>query len=191
MTPRLRFSLPALVLLAATQLACTSKPLEILGAVQDFELTSQAGQAVHLADLKGKIWVADTIFTTCTGPCPMMSARMRAISREVGALPDVRFVSLTVDPEHDTPEALSAYARQFQARPDRWIFLTGTAPALDQVCKGSLALSSVTGDLSHSTRFALVDREARIRGYYISTSPEAMKRLVSDIKALAATTSPI
>ncbi|HXJ41132.1 MAG TPA: SCO family protein [Bryobacteraceae bacterium] len=186
-----RLPVAALALLAGAQLACTPKPLEILGTVHDFELTAQTGRAVRLADLRGRVWVADTIFTTCTGPCPMMSARMRTLAREVGTLPDVRFVSLTVDPEHDTPAALSAYASRFQAKPDRWIFLTGTQPALDEVCKGSLALSSVNGDLSHSTRFALIDREARIRGYYLSTSADAMQRLVADIKALAAQTSPI
>ena len=93
-------------------------------------------------------------------------------------------MSFSVDPEHDTPAALAEYAHKFQARADRWIFLTGTLEALNRVCADGLDLTLVTGDQSHSTRFALVDRAARVRGYYNSSDSDAMKRLVADAKTL-------
>jgi cytochrome oxidase Cu insertion factor (SCO1/SenC/PrrC family) len=82
----------------------SQKPLKVLGEVPPFELTDQRGHTFTRAALDGHVWVADFIYTTCQGPCPRMSSRMRAMQNATG--PDVRLVSFTVDPDHDTPPAL-------------------------------------------------------------------------------------
>src|SRR2546425_9870793 len=114
----MRFAGLALILLAGCQ---QPKPLPIYGSVPDFELTAQSGTAFTRKDLEGKIWVADFIYTTCTGPCPLMTRKMRQVQ---AARPEILLLSFSVDPEHDTPQVLSAYARAAQAHPS-WFFLTG------------------------------------------------------------------
>ena len=183
-------NVPALCCAAACLLAmgCVrSRALDYYGKVPDFELTSQEGRKITLSDLTGKVWIADTMYTTCTGPCPMMSARMRTVARETASISNVRIVSFTVDPEHDTPEALLAYSKHFRAIPDRWFFLTGQASILDRVSKDGLRLSQVDGSLDHSTEFVLVDRNALVRGFYFPFDAGQLKRLIADARYLAGT----
>ncbi len=166
--------------------ACgASHRLEYLGQAPNFELTSQTGQKVTLADLRGKVWVADTFFTTCTGPCPLMSAKLQKIEREVRALAKVRVVSFTVDPEHDTQKAMLEYSGHFHAEPDKWFFLTGTQAALNRVAMDGLHLSKVDGSLDHSTEFVLVDADTIIRGYYYPFEKDQFQRLIDDVRSLA------
>src|SRR6266481_7297210 len=100
-------------------------PLPVLGQIPGFELTDETGQPFDRKALDGKVWVADFIFTTCTGPCPRMSSLMRQVQQASGAIPGVQLVSFTVDPEHDTPAALALYAARYHAQSERWHFLTG------------------------------------------------------------------
>jgi protein SCO1/2 len=175
-------SLPALLALAA----CGSgHRLQSYGPVPDFELMSQTGGKVALADLKGKVWVADTVFTTCTGPCPMMSARMRRLALEFASVPNVRMVSFTVDPAHDTPEVLLEYSKHFPAAPNRWLFLTGQQSVLNRVSMDGLHLSHVDGSLDHSEEFVLVDANTVVRGFYFPFDKDRLKQLTSDIRFLA------
>ena len=174
--------LPALLALAA----CGSgHRLQFYGPVPDFELISQTGRRIALADLKGKVWVADTVFTTCTGPCPMMSARMRRLALESASVPNVRMVSFTVDPAHDTPEALLEYSKHFPAAPNRWLFLTGRQSVLNRVSMDGLHLSHVDGSLDHSEEFVLVDANAVVRGFYFPFDKDRLKQLASHIRYLA------
>ncbi len=175
-----------LIFALLTLSACKRAPeLQRFGQVPPFELVSQTGQKTTLADLKGHVWVADAIFTNCQGPCPMMTSKMRGVAKEVESLADVRIVSLTVDPEHDSPEVLTAYAKEFQAKPAQWLFLTGAKEVLNQVSQDGLHLSKVDGSLEHGTRFALVDKTGEVRGYYRPFEKAEMKKLVSDIRDLA------
>jgi len=178
---------PALVLsLAVVLLAgCVRpSPLPVLGQVPQFELTSQTGQTFDSKVLDGHVWVADFIYTTCDGPCPMMSARMRQVQTQTAETPDVRLVSFTVDPAHDTPPVLAAYAKNFKAEPERWFFLTGEAARLNDLGVNAFKLNSVDGSLTHSTRFVLVDRRRQIRGFYISGEDGFMPRMMHDIRQL-------
>lgn len=167
-------------------LASCSKPppLEVLSTVPDFALTDQTGQPFPSSKLKGKIWVANFIFTNCTGPCPRMTGQMKQVQNAVYALPDVRLISFTVDPERDTPEALTDYARRHKAGTDQWSFLTGPMETLHNLKRNAFLLGDVTGSLEHSTRFALVDRHSRIRAFYDTTEDGAIKRLIRDIREL-------
>src|SRR5205823_9668545 len=103
------------------------EPLPVYGQVVDFTLTNQAGQAVTLADLRGRVWLADIIFTRCAGPCLKMSRQMKELQQTLPATSNARLVSLTTDPAFDTPPVLKTYGEQrFGADASRWIFLTGT-----------------------------------------------------------------
>jgi len=169
--------------------ACKQKPeLTRLYPVPDFSLIDQSGAAVTLADLRGKVWIADFIFTNCGGTCPMMTDKMRKLQNTVPQ--EVRMVSFSVDPDRDTTKVLAAYAAEQGATRDRWLFLTGEKQALHDLClKGfKLPLDEATGTpaepITHSTRFVLVDREGVIRGYYSATEEDDMKRLSTDAKKL-------
>jgi len=170
-----------LVLLAA---CIQPKPLDVFGQVAPFQLTDQAGRPFDSKSLAGHVWVADFIYTTCPGPCPMMSSQMHQVQERTAETPDVRLVSFTVDPAHDTPPVLAAYSKHFVADPARWSFLTGEAARLNEVSLNSFHLNSVDGSATHSTRFALVDRRMRIRGYYSSSEDDFMRQLLHDIRQL-------
>ncbi|HOQ44661.1 MAG TPA: SCO family protein [Bryobacteraceae bacterium] len=175
-----------LILACALLAGCASrKPLPVLGQVPEFTLTAQDGEPFDSKSLEGKIWVSDFIFTTCPGPCPRMSSQMRWVGQQVADLPDVRLVSFTVDPEHDTPPVLAEYAKRFGADPGQWHFLTGPSSVLQHIDREGFKLGGVDGSLTHSTRFVLVDRQRRIRGYYHTDDDEGLKQLVSDIRRLA------
>ena len=173
-----------LVALALGLSSCAAPRLPVLGQVPDFQLTSQTGEPIDRQTLQGHVWVADFFFTTCPGPCPMMSARMRQVQTATAATPDVKLVSFTVDPAHDTPEVLAAYAKHFLAQPARWHFLTGAQPTLNHLGLDGFHLNAVDGSLDHSTRFALVDRALRIRGYYSFTDDDFLKTLLRDLNRL-------
>jgi len=166
----------------------------VLAIVPDFTLTERSGRSVTRDDLLGQIWVADFIFTRCSGVCPLLSSRMAVLQRalrEQGV--DARLVSFSVDPTHDTPEVLREYAGHFGADANRWLFLTGPRDQLyDLIGKGFMLSVAErepgqddSGELiTHSDRFVLVDRQGRIRGYYHGTEDETLNRLVTDIAVL-------
>jgi len=164
--------------------ACSGKPLPVLGQIPEFHLTTQDNQPFDSRTLSGKIWVADFIYTTCPGPCPMMSSRMRQIQTATAGLPDVRLVSFTVDPAHDTPAVLAEYSRHFLAQSGRWYFLTGDQSRLDDLGFNAFHLNRVDGNFDHSTRFTLIDRRGRIRGYYGFSDDDFPKNLIADLRSL-------
>jgi protein SCO1/2 len=162
----------------------TSK-LPTYGVVPDFELTAQDGHPFHSAsELKGKIWVADFIFTNCPGVCPRMTSQMHQVQQAVAKMPDVRLVSFTIDPARDTPEVLTAYAMLHHASPDRWRFLTGPIPTLNHLDRDVFLLGNVDSSLTHSTRFVLVDKQSHIRGFYDSSEADRISKLIAAIRAL-------
>ena len=162
------------------------------GSVPDFALTERSGRTIGLAQLRGKVWIADFIYTTCTDTCPLQTAMMAKLQQEYAGKPEVQLVSITVDPERDTPQALALYADRHQADPERWYFLSGRREPIMQLIQQGfyLAVAAIPSDtdpggmIPHSPRFVLVDREARIRGYYDSRELEAFVRLKNDIDAL-------
>src|SRR5213592_2048856 len=104
--------------------ALRQRTISSYGTVPSFQFTNQNGQPFGSAQLAGKIWIADFIYTTCPGPCPMISSRMSELQKPLGKT-DVHLVSFSVDPEKDTPDVLHRYAEKLQAAPGRWDFLTG------------------------------------------------------------------
>lgn len=159
--------------------------LKSIADVPDFHLTDQTHSPVSLADLKGKIWIANFIFTRCPNPCPLISSRMAELNRKiVRARQGVTLVTFTVDPTHDNPDVLAEYASQLGADPKEWKFLTGSEADIESlVVKGLLQPLSKepTGLTAHSTRFVVVDALGRLRGVQDGTDPEVVQKLLMDI----------
>jgi len=160
--------------------------LDKYAQVPAFTFTAQDGKKVSNEDLKGKIWVANFIFTRCKGPCPVMTSRMAELNQALSgrAGQGVELVSFTVDPEYDTPEVLKEYSGKVGADPAKWKFLTGPKAQVEQtVMQGFLqALArDQEGAPIHSTRFVLVDRDGWMRGFQDGNDPEVVQKLLMDI----------
>lgn len=165
--------------------------LPVLADAPAFSLTDQDAKPITLASLKGKPWIGDFVFTHCAGPCPLMTAKMAKLQKELPSppYPNLRFVSFSVDPDRDTPAVLKEYAAKFQADESRWRFLTGPSDAMFAAAKGMLLTAIPANEANpiiHSTKFVLVDGEGRIRQYYDYNDAEQMKALVKDAADLAA-----
>jgi protein SCO1 len=170
----------------------TLEGLNRYGAVPEFSLVERSGKNISPADLRGQIWIADFIYTTCQDTCPMQSAVMSNLQEKWAGKPNLKLVSFSVDPERDTPAVLAQYAERFNAHGDRWLFLTGDKDQITQLVQRGFRLSAVALTdgrnqepvIMHSPRFVLVDRNNEIRGYYDSRDSAALERLNSDIAAL-------
>jgi protein SCO1/2 len=156
--------------------------LPVIRAVPDFTLTDQDGKTVTKEDLRGKIWIADFIFTRCQGPCPLMTARMLEMQRALVKAPEIKLVSVTVDPEHDTPEVLQAYAAANKADPQRWKFLTGDKAVIEKlVTEGFMQhLAEENGEPVHGTMFLVVDGNGMVRSARMLEDPELIPKILTD-----------
>ena len=181
MTYRLALASATICLLTACSLRSS---LPIYGRVPDFELTRETGQHFNRTDIAGSVWIANFIFTTCTGPCPRMTSQMKQIQDALYDRDGITLVSLTIDPEHDTPAVLTAYGRRFKADPAHWLFLTGDRSELQKLSKDTFFLGDIGPPFEHSTRFVLIDKQERIRGFYDSSDQEAIHDLVRHAEEL-------
>jgi cytochrome oxidase Cu insertion factor (SCO1/SenC/PrrC family) len=181
------------------------------GEVPDFRLTERSGRPITRADLLGKVWIVNFIYTQCTETCPLQTAELARLQAEFQAEGDLRLVSITVDPERDTQAALSAYAERYRADPVRWLFLTGDKRAIYRFAKEGFRLGVVDPDdpgaqagpllrflsprpawathgskglIMHSARLVLVDRQARIRAYHLPNDDQSLERLRRNLKVL-------
>ena len=183
------------------RLAASSRPprppareLPFLGTVPDFTLTERSGKPVSAKELAGRVWIADFIFTRCSSVCPLMTAKMEGLRRELSDLPSLRFVSFTVDPAWDSPKRLSTYADIYTQDKERWFFLTGKKEAVHALIRNGFRLTAQERPPSkvppgedpiiHSQRFVLVDGELRIRGYYDALEAGSLETLEDDVRAL-------
>lgn len=159
--------------------------------VPDFDFINQSGEEVSFDDFEGKIVVADFFFTTCPTICPIMTKQMARLQwiLEDPAFKDIKLLSHTVNPNHDTPEVLMEYAKVNQADLTRWTFVTGDQQDIfDQGFNGYMLStqedSGAPGGFLHSSNFVLVDRDRHIRGFYDGTSSKEVDDLAADIKML-------
>lgn len=194
-------------------------PLPVHGQVEGFTLIERDGSEFSSISLMGRVWIADFIFTRCASTCPQMTAEMGELVEGLAGQPEVRFVSFTVDPAHDSPSVLARYADAHGADRERWFFLTGPQELIYGLARRSfhLGVEEVTDPAAfsgpagppgqagpagqavghgagepfiHSTRFVLVDRQGRIRGYYDSTDVSRVQELRADLEALLREPSP-
>ena len=182
----IRYSMPSQV--------NTSAELRRFTLVPAFNLTERSGKTVTNTDLLGKIWVADFVFTTCPGPCPLITAGMAKIQKAVADDTHVQLVSFTVDPQTDTPPVLAAYADKFGADPTRWWFLTGPEKPLYSLIQNGFyqvvqdnhgqPLDDGQFVVTHSTKLVLVDATGTVRGFYDGVGNDGRADLLKGIKVL-------
>jgi protein SCO1/2 len=171
-----------------------SSELRRFTSVPPFALTERSGKTITNHNLAGKIWVADFIFTTCPGPCPLITASMVRLQEAVASDPHVQLVTFTVDPQDDTPPVLAAYADKFGADPNRWWFLTGAEkPLYDLIQNGFYQVVQDNRDqppqpgqfmVTHSTKMVLVDADGIVRGFYDGVGTDGRADLLKGIKTL-------
>jgi cytochrome oxidase Cu insertion factor (SCO1/SenC/PrrC family) len=121
------------------------------GQVPDFALIERSGRTVTRADLVGKVWVANFIYTQCTETCPTQSAELARLDAEFATAPDFRLVSITVDPAYDTPDVLAGYAKRYGAAPERWLFLIGPKQIIYRLAMEGFKLSVHNPDSPNPT----------------------------------------
>ena len=157
------------------------KPLPVLGQINDFELINAQNQKFGTSHVEGQVWVANFVFTRCQGPCPMLTQKMGKLNDKFKDNANVRFVTVTVDPEHDTPEVLQKYGKKFGADFQSWQFLTGDLKTVAKVMTEEFKLGYAEDIMMHSDRMVLIDPKKQIRGYYTGGSMMDYKKLKNDL----------
>lgn len=162
-------------------------PLEeaipVLHPIPAFALVADDGSPLTNETLKGTVWVASFLFTSCAAACPAMVSKIQVLQR---VFPEgVTLVSISVDPDHDTPEVLSTYASFHHRVPGKWLLATGPWEAISELAEKGFYLAGGERRM-HSPRLALVDRAGRLRGYYDSREEEPMTRLIRDVSLVLA-----
>jgi cytochrome oxidase Cu insertion factor (SCO1/SenC/PrrC family) len=181
-----------LVTLALLILSCRHQSnLPKLFPVPDAQLVAETGKPFHLAQLNGAVTVYDFVFTNCAGTCPMMTATMRRLTSKIDKKANVRFVSISVDPDRDTPAVLREYASKVR-NDDRWMFLTGDKQTIVRLSIDGFKLAA--GDsketpneaILHSAKFAIADKHGVIRDYYGAENEDSVEhvtRVINDLLA--------
>ncbi len=171
-----------------------SPELPVLGQLPRFQLTDQYGKPFGSRDLEGKVWLSSFIYTRCETICPAITAKMKRIQDATGPLASrLQLVSISVDPEYDTPPRLAAYASEHGARPERWTFLTGPEEKVKETVVDGLKTMmerehKEDGRLEgifHGSHLVLVDGNGRIRGYYDTDEPDVVEHATRDARLLA------
>ncbi|WP_020595859.1 SCO family protein [Spirosoma panaciterrae] len=158
-------------------------------AIPAFSFTNQYGKTVTQQDFDGKIYVADFFFVTCPTICPIMKRNMLVVYKAYQDSPDVRILSHTIDPEHDTPAVLKQYAQELGVTDTVWQFVTGDREKIYDIGENHYLVTAgkdpkAPGGYIHSGAFVLIDKEKHIRGMYDGTTPEGTHKLIRDIQVL-------
>jgi protein SCO1/2 len=180
----------ALIAAAAALLGCQHESeLPRLFPVPNTTLIADTGKPLALDSLKGNVTVYDFIFTNCAGSCPVMTSQMRNLTKKIDKDAPVRFVSISVDSERDTPAKLAEYAKHVRNDP-RWVFLTGTKDQIVHLSVDGFKLAAggttqtAAEPLLHSAKFAIADKDGMIREYYGGTDGDAPEHVAATIKDL-------
>ncbi len=162
----------------------TSKKLPVLGQVAAFKMTDSEENTFTSAQLRGKVWVANFFFTTCSDICPMMSKHMLILHKSFILESGLMLVSFSVNPEFDNAAVLKTYAKKYEADTKKWIFLTAKREEIQKLAIGSFKMGAINEPVFHSSYFALVDRNGYIRGYYDGTKEDYVNTLYTAAKIL-------
>jgi protein SCO1/2 len=158
------------------------QPLPKIAPAPDFKLISQDGKPIALADLRGKVVAVTFIFTLCSATCPVLTPMMSLVQDRLGSDfgTNVAFVSITVDPDRDTPDVLKLYAQMHGADIPGWSFLTGEPAVIQEVIRryGVFAARTADGDIEHSFLTSIIDRRGVLRVQYLGVrfDPEEFRR---------------
>ena len=166
----------------APQQTFKQQPLPKIAPAPEFSLTSQDGGRVTLADFRGKVVAVTFIYTLCTTTCPVLTPMMSFVQDQLGSNfgTKIAFVSITVDPERDTPQVLKEYAQAFDANLAGWAFLTGTPDAIRDVTRryGVFASKTANGEVDHTFLTSIVDPSGILRVQYVGVrfDPDELRR---------------
>jgi protein SCO1/2 len=151
-----------------------------------FKFVNQYGDTITNKNLDGKIYVADFFFTSCPSICPIMQRNMLAVYNEFKNDPNVKILSHTIDPKHDTVPVLKDYATKLGVTGNSWWFLLGQKEVVYQLAEKHylVAVNEGKGGFVHEGWFVLIDTQKRIRGSYDGTVPDQVKQLIADIHTL-------
>lgn len=157
--------------------------------IPDFTFTNQSGKAIGRKEMEGKVTIVDFFFTSCPSICPVMSREMERVNDMFRDEPKVQIMSISIDPEYDTPQVLKTYADEHNAIPGKWHFLSGPKDLTYQLARCGFVLPTLDGngvpdDFVHSDKFILIDELGRIRGYYSGTNREDVDLLMLETKVL-------
>ncbi|MFD2938075.1 SCO family protein [Spirosoma flavum] len=165
----------------------------IYNHIPSFSLIDQDGKTVNESIVKNKIYVASFFFTRCNTVCPRISSQLTRVQDIFRKNPSIIFLSHSVDPEHDRPAQLKAYAKKYEALPGKWYFLTGTKASIYDLAMHGYYLPTVDAGVKegkpdetfiHSEKLVLVDKQGIVRGFYDGTDKEDVDRLVLEIRVL-------
>ncbi|MDZ7267306.1 MAG: SCO family protein [candidate division KSB1 bacterium] len=177
------------------QESLTGQRLKSFGRVPAFTLLERSGEPFGTADLKGRVWIANFFFTSCSGICPIMTRHLSQLQTALlqAGLSKVKLVSFSVDPEVDTPAVLARFAQKYGAQPGTWYFLTGRPDVMQELASRGFLLAAAGVNppepILHSDRFVLVDAAGRIRKSYIGTDASCVPQIVRDVRNLIAEVS--
>jgi protein SCO1/2 len=174
--------------------------LRKISTIPPFALTERSGREITNRDLLGKVWIADFVYTSCPGPCPLITAEMARMEQKLAGDPRVQFVTFTVDPQNDTPAVLAKYADHYGADANRWWFLTGPQKPVYDLIQNGFYQAVVDNHgappepgqfaVTHSTQFALVDAQGNMRGSYNAQDDDERAHLLRDVQRLEREDTP-
>jgi cytochrome oxidase Cu insertion factor (SCO1/SenC/PrrC family) len=181
-----------MIVMRGAPTGASAMEVPVFGSVPEFSLTEANGTMLQRSDLLGKVWIASFIFTRCGEACPLMMQHEARLQPDLPLRDDLRLVSFSVDPDWDTPKVLTEYAHTFGADRSRWLFLTGDKKQVYYLASDGFHLAAQPADpvkempILHSTKLVLVDRGGAIRGYYDSSDPDEMQKLIRDVRQVLA-----
>ncbi len=161
----------------------------IYHTIPDFKTVNQFGDSIKSINLDDNIYVADFFFTTCPSICPVMHRNMLKVYEEFKDMPDLKIISYTIDPKHDSVAVLKSYANKLGLEGNRWWLLQGKKEEIYQLAASYLVTTPAEDakeKFVHDGYFILVDKQKRIRGQYDGTQPDSVAKLIADIKLLKA-----
>jgi protein SCO1/2 len=161
-----------------------TKPLEKLGTLPEFQLTNQYGETFSSKQLLGKVNVINFMFTTCQGLCPTLNKEMQSLAQHFSRVETFSLLSISVDPENDTPAQLQSWAVDNKIDQQKWNLVTGARSDIKTLLTDGLKVGLPDQPQAHSDRFVLLDKQNVIRGYYRLSDPDTLNRLRIDIFSL-------
>jgi protein SCO1/2 len=167
-------------------LACANRASQLpdYGVVPPFQGTDSTGQPFDSKVLAGKVWIVDFIYTNCPAECPRMTSQMHHVLQQVQGDENLELVSISVDPDRDKPAVLQAFAQKFGGPTPQWVFLYVSPQLVHELAFNTFHVGDLIGKMEHSTKFILVDKKSKIRGYYSTFEPDGQTNLVKDANAL-------
>jgi protein SCO1/2 len=172
---------------ASAAVSASAAPLDVRLPVPTFKLVDQRGRPFDSTSMRGKVWVVDFIFTSCPKICPDLTHKMAGLVSATESEPDVRFLSISVDPENDTPDELARFVEKHGRATERWALVTGDPKVVSETVLGGFKVAmgkDSAGNLFHGEHFVVVDKEGFVRGFF-QADDEGLAALLARVRQLA------